>query len=91
MDSGGIPYLSRIVPQMDVSGILKASGNAAELPDAFVRLCPGRYVGRLSELTDSVKEEILQMHIPRIHQGEKLYPSNTWLDNAACRDASHNR
>jgi len=33
MDSGGIPYVSRVIPQMDVSDILKASGNVAELPD----------------------------------------------------------
>jgi hypothetical protein len=33
MDSGGIAYLSRIVAQMDVSGIWKASSNTAELPD----------------------------------------------------------
>jgi hypothetical protein len=40
---------------------------------------------QLSYLPDSIKERILEMHIPRMKDADKLVPQNPWIDLVSCK------
>jgi hypothetical protein len=44
--------------------------------------------GDLIDLPSSVKELILQMHIPKMTQGELLLPQNLWIEKIKCKRTS---
>jgi hypothetical protein len=45
--------------------------------------------GAIRDLPDDVKEAILGMHIPRMHDGEKLLPANQWLNDVSTKEVPY--
>jgi hypothetical protein len=42
----------------------------------------------LREFPGKIKSEILGMHIPLLHSGDRLYDSNAWIDEVRCGNGS---
>ena len=62
--------------------IVYESSNGSDDKGCTTCYSTGRAIG---DLPDNVKEVILGMHIPRMHDGDRLLPENQWLNDVSTK------